>query len=262
MEPVTNLQPIADSTLEINEIVTELRPSPTIQVMLKALELKKAGHKLYNYGIGEMHPEITIPQPIKDGITSALESNCTHYCSPQGDPELIEAICEDFRTNYSLNFLPSQIVVSAGPKDTFSKICMALLNPFSKRNRVIAFAPTFESFVAVPPLLTGQPTILLETDIEGLPNLPQLEKYLETNGDSVAIIIINTPNNPSGAVYSADLLKKIADIVRKYPKIAIISDEVYRTIIYEDADTASCCCNGRVDRCAQSHPTQARHISM
>jgi len=114
---------------------------------------------------------------------------------------------------------------------------MAILS--TSRNRVIAFAPVYESFTAIPFLLTGQPTILLPTTDEFMPELEELEKILQEDQKyckKIGAIILNSPNNPSGAVYSQKVIKEIADIMVKYPEVAILSDEVYRTINYTEED--------------------------
>lgn len=100
---------------------------------------------------------------------------------------------------------------------------MTILTANSKRNRVVAFAPVYEAFTNIPFLLTGQNTILLPTtDEECFPDVDKLEELLDRDGkteQSIAAVIINSPNNPSGAVYPSAIVQRITSIVSKYPKI-------------------------------------------
>lgn len=115
---------------------------------------------------------------------------------------------------------------------------MALLNPLQTRNRIITFSPKFESFENLPIMLTGQPAISIDSVGDTfLPDLSQLEALLSNpqTCDTIATIIVNSPNNPTGTVYPESWLREFARIVGQHPEIAILSDEVYRTVIYDDS---------------------------
>ena len=210
----------------------QIKPSPTLESKLIADRLRLEGKQIYDFGIGEMNPELPVPHLLKTAISQAVMDDETHYSPEAGDPELLEAIHADLRL-FGLNYTPSEIVICPGPKDAFFKICLAMLNPSSPRNRLVAFAPTYESYENLPILLTGKPPIVLQTDAHFLPDPDQLAKLLNED-DTIALIVLNSPNNPTGTVYPPSLSQELAEIIGKYEQICVLSDEVYRTVIYDD----------------------------
>lgn len=210
-----------------------MKPSPTLEVKKLSDRLIFEGEQIYNFGIGEINPEIETPKEFVEGIVSALRSGENHYAPAAGDAELLSAISDDLVRNFNLDYLPSQIVVCPGPKDALFKACLSILDPSVKRNRLIVFEPVYESFDRIPRLITGNPPIILETDNNFLPDLNQLEDTLKKE-PAIAGVIINSPNNPTGVVYPKSLIKEMADIMRNYEEVVVFSDEVYRTILYDD----------------------------
>ena len=210
----------------------KLAPSPTLEIKSIADALKKEGKTVYDFGVGEMNPEIKLPSILKTAMAEAVMCDATHYSPAAGDPELLSAISIDLQ-RFNLTYPPSQIVVCPGPKDAFFKVCLTIMRHSSPRNRLVAFAPVYESYQNIPILLTGQPPILLPTDHHFLPNPKQLEDLLRRD-QTIALIVLNSPNNPSGAVYPLGLIQEMAGIIGQYPEVGIISDEVYRTILYDD----------------------------
>ena len=211
--------------------------SPTLAIKALAEQLRNSGKAIYDFGIGEMNPEVQIPAVLKTGIIDALQEDATHYSPAAGDQDLRSAISDDlgyFQQPYS----PEQIAICPGPKDAFFKACLAILNPQARRHRLLAFAPVYEAYYNIPQLLTGKAPILLPTDEQMYPEPDRLSRELAAD-DSIAVVVINSPNNPSGAVYPAKLLQEIAEVVSKYPDIWILSDDVYRTIIYNAIDYQS-----------------------
>ena len=155
----------------------KLKPSPTLQIKAVADAMRSAGGKVFDFGIGEMNPEIPLPTNIKEAITKAFKEDATHYSPAGGDPELVEAIVDDLR-QFQLDYSREQIVVCPGPKDAIFKAALALLNPSAKRHRLVMLAPGYESFENIPMLLTGKPPILLETDAQFLPEPERLADLL------------------------------------------------------------------------------------
>ena len=113
-----------------------------------------------------------------------------------------------------------------------------MLNPSSLRNRLVTFAPTYESFENLPILLTGKPPIVLQTDAHFLPDPDQLADLLNQD-DTIALIVLNSPNNPTGAVYPPSLLQALAEIIGKHEQVCVLSDEVYRTVVYDGLEHVS-----------------------
>eukprot|EP01113_Clastostelium_recurvatum_P038056 TRINITY_DN5634_c0_g1_i3.p1 TRINITY_DN5634_c0_g1~~TRINITY_DN5634_c0_g1_i3.p1 ORF type:complete len:675 (-),score=46.37 TRINITY_DN5634_c0_g1_i3:11-2035(-) len=211
-----------------------MRKSPTHGIMGQVAEMRKQGIHVYDFGVGEMSPEIPLPSPVKDGMIQAIQDNKAFYSPAAGSPVLIEALIDDFSRNFNLQYDPSEIAILPGPKDAFFKACIAVLHPYptGNRRRVLTFAPIFECFDNIPILLTGLPPVVLQTDLNFLPKLDEFEEVLRTD-DTIRLVIVNSPNNPSGAVYSDLIIQGISRIVSKYPDVLILYDEVYRTIVYE-----------------------------
>ena len=215
----------------------QIKPSPTLEVKLIADRLRLEGKQIYDFGIGEMNPELPVPHLLKAAISQAVMDDATHYSPEAGDPELLEAIHADLRL-FGLNYSPSEIVICPGPKDAIFKISVTMLNPSSRRNRLVTFAPTYESFENLPVLLTGKPPIVLQTDAHFLPDLNQLAGLLSQD-DTIAMIVLNSPNNPTGTVYPSSLLRELAEIIGKHEQICVLSDEVYRTVVYDGLEHVS-----------------------
>ena len=215
----------------------QIKPSPTLEIKSIADKLRLEGKQIYDFGIGEMNPEVPVPHSLKTAISQAVMEEATHYSPAAGDPELLEAIHADLCL-FGLSYSPSEIVVCPGPKDAVFKICVTMLNPSSRRNRLVTFAPTYESFENLPVLLTGKPPIVLQTDPHFLPDPNQLADLLNQD-DTIALIVLNSPNNPTGTVYPPSLLQELAEIIGEHEQICVLSDEVYRTIIYDGIEHVS-----------------------
>ena len=215
----------------------QIKPSPTLEIKSIADRLRLEGTQVYDFGIGEMNPELPVPHLLKTAISQAVMDDATHYSPAAGDPELLEAIHADL-CGFGLNYSPSEIVVCPGPKDAVFKICVSMLNPTSHRNRLVTFAPTYESFENLPILLTGKPPIVLRTNADFLPDPNQLSDLLNQD-DTIALIVLNSPNNPTGAVYPPSLLRELAKIIGKHAQVCVLSDEVYRTVVYDGLEHVS-----------------------
>ncbi len=215
----------------------QIKLSPTLEIKAIADRSRLEGKQIYDFGIGEMNPELPVPHLLKIAISQAVMDDATHYSPAAGDPKLLEAIHADLCL-FGLNYSPSEIVVCPGPKDAVFKVCVTMLNPSSRRNRLVAFAPTYESYENLPILLMGKPPIVLETDAHFLPDPNQLADLLNQD-DTIALIVLNSPNNPTGTVYPPSLLQELAEIIGKHEQICVLSDEVYRTVVYDGLEHVS-----------------------
>ena len=223
--------------IRVSAHVLHMKPSPTLQIKGIVERLLAEGRSVCNFGVGELNPEIRTPRPLIEAIVGALETDETHYSPSAGDPELREALSRDFRA-FGLDYAPSRIVVCPGPKDALFKACLTIMDRSARRNRVVSFAPIYESFEQVPRIITGLPPVVLETDERFLPDLNRLESTLKED-DSVAAVIINSPNNPSGAVYPHEFFEDLASLLSYHEEVAVLSDEVYRTVRYDETPYAS-----------------------
>ena len=215
----------------------QIKPSPTLEIKAVADRLRLEGKQIYDFGIGEMNPEFPVPHLLKTAISEAVMADATHYSPAAGDSELLEAIHTDLRL-FGLNYSPSEIVVCPGPKDAFFKICVTMLGSSFHRNRLVAFAPTYESYENLPILLTGKPPIILQTDAHFLPDPNELSDLLNQD-DTIALVVLNSPNNPTGTVYPSSLLQELAEVIGKHDRVCVLSDEVYRTIVYDSVEHVS-----------------------
>ena len=224
-------------SVPISPWARQLKPSPTLEVKAVADRLRAQGVPVLDLGIGETNPEIPVPALIKQAIADAVQADATHYSPQQGDPELVSAITEDL-ARFGHSYSDEQIVVCPGPKDAIFKIALTILNSTTHRRRLVMFTPGYESFENIPVLVTGEPPVVLPTDSRFLPDPTKLDELL-TSDDSIAAIVLNSPNNPTGTVYERSLLGDLAAVLERHEDVAVISDEVYRTIYYDDIEYAS-----------------------
>ena len=123
----------------------QIKPSPTLEIKSIADKLRLKGTQIYDFGIGEMNPELPVPHILKTAISQAVMEDATHYSPAAGDPELLEAIHADLRL-FGLSYSPSEIVICPGPKDAVFKICVTMLNPSSRRKPIGYLCPNLRIF--------------------------------------------------------------------------------------------------------------------
>ena len=203
-----------------------LNPSSTLAITAKAKKLKSEGHDIVNFAAGE--PDFDTPDFIKDAAITAIKTGFTKYTPTTGIPELKKIIADKLRKDNSLEYDPSQIVVSCGAKHSIFNALFVLLN---KGDEVIIPSPYWVSYPEMVRLSEGKPCF-----IETLPQndfkitIKDLEKYINPKTKA---IILNSPSNPTGCIYTEDELRQIAKIcVAK--KILVISDEIYEKIMFDN----------------------------
>lgn len=212
--------------MEIANRLKEIQPSATLQITAKAKLLKKQGKDIVNFAAGE--PDFDTPQKIKDAAIKAIQEGFTKYTPESGIPELKEAISAKFKRDNGLEYTQDQIVVSCGAKHSLYNSLMALVNP---NDEIIIIAPYWLSYPAMIMLTGGKPVILQTRQEEDFKiDFKKLEKLItkKTRG-----IIINSPSNPTGAVYERADLEQLARVcVNK--DLWVISDEIYEKLIYDN----------------------------
>ncbi len=205
-----------------------LKPSPTLAVSSLAKKMRSEGVDVINFGVGE--PDFETPQNIKNAAIKAIEDNFTRYTNTAGILELRQAICKKFKRDNGLNYTPQNILVSPGAK---AALVNALLATCDLRDEVLIPAPFWVSYVSMVELVDAIPVIVpttLSTNFKIKPT--QLEKTISGLSNPKALIL-NSPNNPSGIVYTKKELERIAEICLKND-IFIISDEIYEKLIYDN----------------------------
>lgn len=205
--------------------INSLPASATLAMAAKARELKNQGVDVIGLSLGE--PDFNTPEFIKDAAIQAVEDNYNSYTPVDGYAELKTAICTKFKRDNGLSYQPSQIVVSTGAKQSIANVCMVLLNP---GDEVLLPAPYWVSYSAIATLAEAKSTIIpssIDTDFKITPE--QLEAAITPQ---TKLIMFNSPNNPSGTIYTEDEYRALGEVLAKYPDIYILSDEIYEHINY------------------------------
>lgn len=212
--------------MQLSKKAGNISPSITLSITAKANELKKQGVDVVSFGAGE--PDFNTPENIINAAIKAMKDGKTKYTPAGGILELKETICKKFKKDNNLDYKPSQITVSTGAKQCLANVFMAILNP---GDEVLIPIPYWVSYPELVKLADGVP-VFVETKKENnyKYTVEDLEKAV-TN--KTKAILLNSPNNPTGTIYSEDELLKIADFAKKY-NLLIISDEIYEKLIYDN----------------------------
>jgi len=217
--------------MEISERVEKLTPSLTLAITAKAKKLKAEGADVVNLGAGE--PDFDTPEHIKVAAMGSLDAGFTKYTPSSGIPELREAIAEKLKQDNQLDYEPEQITVSCGAKHALFNALLAAINP---GDEVLIPAPYWLSYPEMVRLAGGEPIIVPTTAESGYKLTP--DQFLENMSPLTKMIIINSPSNPTGAVYTENELAALAEVALD-EEIMILSDEIYEKLIYGDAKHAS-----------------------
>ena len=205
--------------------ITSLPVSATLAMAAKARELKNQGIDVIGLSLGE--PDFNTPEFIKEAAIQAVEDNWNSYSPVDGYADLKTAICTKFKRDNGLEYSPSQIVVSTGAKQSIANVCMVLLDP---GDEVLLPAPYWVSYSAIATLAEAKSTIIpssIETDFKITP--AQLEAAITPK---TKLVMFNSPNNPSGTIYTEEEYRALGKVLEKHPDIFILSDEIYEHINY------------------------------
>jgi len=205
-----------------------VKPSPTVAVTAKAAELKRAGHNVIGLGAGE--PDFPTPPHIVDAAIAAMRTGKTKYTAPEGIIELREAISRKLKRDNNLDYAANQISVGCGGKQTIYNALMATLNP---GDEVIVPAPYWVSYTDITSLAEGKPVVVSCSAESGFKMRPeQLERAITPK---TKWIILNSPSNPTGTVYTSTELRALAEVLLKHPHVFIMTDDMYEFLVYDDA---------------------------
>lgn len=205
--------------------INSLPTSATLAMAAKARELKNDGIDVIGLSLGE--PDFNTPDFIKNAAIQAVNDNYNSYTPVDGYAELKSAIITKFKRDNGLDYAPNQIVVSTGAKQSIANVCMVLLNP---GDEVLLPAPYWVSYSAIATLAEATSIILPTTIDAGFKITPeQLEAAITPK---TKLIMFNSPNNPSGIIYTEDEYRALGKVLEKYPDIYILSDEIYEHINY------------------------------
>ena len=212
--------------LNLSKRAKNLKPSPTLAVTARAAELKAAGKDIIGLGAGE--PDFDTPDHIKTAAIDAINAGMTKYTAVDGTPELKQAIIAKLKRDNNLDYSPADILVSCGGKHSFYNLAQALLD---KGDEVIVPSPYWVSYPPMVELAEAKAVILECTQEQNFKLTPdQLETAINAN---TRLLVLNSPSNPTGAVYSLDELKSIAAVIKKHPDLLVVSDDIYEAIVWD-----------------------------
>jgi aspartate aminotransferase len=206
-----------------------VKPSPTMAVSAQARALIRAGRDVITLAAGE--PDFDTPENIKQAAIRAIQDGKTKYTDVDGLPELKEAICAKFARENGLTYKPSQINVSPGGKPVIYNAMVATLSP---GDEVIIPTPYWVSYPDMVFLAGGEPVFVATTAAQNFLLSPDdLEAAITPR---TKWLILNSPSNPSGAAYTREALKAIADVLLRHPHVWVLTDDMYEHLIYGDFD--------------------------
>ena len=209
----------------LTDKVNNLSASATLAMAAKTRELRSKGVDVIGLSLGE--PDFNIPEFIKEAAVKAINDNYNSYTPVDGYVDLKKAISRKFLRDNNLNYSASQIVVSTGAKQSIANVIEAMINP---GDEVILLAPFWVSYSAMIEICGGIP-VIVKSDITS--NFKVTASKIKDNITSkTKMIIVNSPNNPSGSVYNENELRQIGKMLMDYPKIFVLSDEIYEHINY------------------------------
>ncbi|QOD60428.1 pyridoxal phosphate-dependent aminotransferase [Polaribacter haliotis] len=210
----------------LSDRINSLPVSQTLAMAAKARELRAEGKDIIGLSLGE--PDFNTPDFIKDAAIEAINQNYNSYSPVDGYAELKEAICVKFKRDNNLDYKPSQVVVSTGAKQSIANIAQVLLNP---GDEVLLPAPYWVSYSAIAILCEAKYVEIpssIENDFKITPE--QLEAAITPK---TKMVFFNSPNNPSGTIYSEEEYRALAAVLEKHPQIYVLSDEIYEHVNYD-----------------------------
>ncbi|MDF9392266.1 MULTISPECIES: pyridoxal phosphate-dependent aminotransferase [Methylococcus] len=213
-------------SIQLSDRVQSIKPSPTLAVTARAAAMRAAGKDIVGLGAGE--PDFDTPNHIKQAAIQAIEKGFTKYTAVDGTPGLKQAIQAKFKRENGLDYTLKQILVSCGGKQSFYNLAQALLNP---GDEVVIPAPYWVSYPDMVLLAGAVPVIVEAGQQQSFKISPaQLEAALTAR---TRLFVINSPSNPTGMAYTADELAGLGEVLRRFSKVVIATDDMYEHILWE-----------------------------
>ncbi len=209
----------------LNEKIQKIQPSATLKITALAKKMQKQGEDVISFGAGE--PDFDTPDFIKEAAIQSLNNGKTKYTPASGLEELKSAVVNKLRNENNLEYSIENIVISCGAKHSIYNIMQVMINP---GDEVILFSPYWVSYFEQIKLADGVPVVVDTLKNEFRINFEELEQKISSK---TKLVIINSPQNPTGAVYSEEELNRLAGLALKHENIYIISDEIYEKLIYD-----------------------------
>lgn len=218
-------------SIQISDRIKKMAASQTLAMSQKSSELRAAGIDIINLSVGE--PDFNTPEHIKEAAKKAIDENHTHYPPVPGYMDLRQAIADKLTCENGLGYTADRIVVSAGAKHSLSNVLLSVINP---GDEVIIPTPAWVSYVEMVKLAGGENVLVpatIEQDFKITP--AQLEAAITPR---TRMVMLCSPSNPSGSVYSREELQGLVDVLVKHPEVMVLSDEIYEHINYTGSFTS------------------------
>ena len=219
-------------TIELARRLQRIRPSATVSITARAQRLREQGRDVIVLSVGE--PDFPTPEHIKAAAAAALARNDTKYTPVDGSKLLKEAIVAKLERDNGLRYAPEQVLVSTGAKQSCYNACLALLDP---GDEAIVVAPYWVSYPDMVRLADAEPVIVETTASRGFKMTP--EQLASALTPKTRLLILNSPCNPTGAVYTAAEWRALGDVLRAHPRVVVLSDEIYEHIQWTGGAFAS-----------------------
>ena len=202
-----------------------ISPSATLALTAKATALKAEGRDIVEFGAGQ--PDFDTPKYIKDAAKEAIDKGMTKYTPVSGIPQLRKAICDKFKNDNGLTYQPNEIVVTSGAKHALYNAFQALLNP---GDEVLIPSPYWNSYPEIVKMADGEPVYINTDESSGFKMAPA--QLADAIGPRTKAIILNSPSNPTGAVYEKEDLIALGEVLLDHP-IYVVTDEIYERFVYD-----------------------------
>ena len=227
--------------IRTSQLLGRLSESATIAMSRKARELKAAGRDIISLSLGE--PDFDTPEPVKAAGIQAIEDNFTHYPPVPGYGEVRQAICAKLKRDNGLEYGPDQIVISTGAKHSLMNVVLSLVDA---GDEVILPAPYWVSYADMTNLAGGK-VVTVQTGIEQDFKMTA-DQLRDALTERTRIVMVNSPNNPSGSVYTEEEMAALAAVLREHPRAIAISDEIYEYINFTEAHASLASQPGMMER--------------
>lgn len=218
--------------MKLADRVAQISPSATLAIDAKAKQMKAEGIKVYNFGVGE--PDFDTPQHIKEAGIAAINAGMTKYTPAAGIMELKQAVVDKFKKDNGLEYELAQVVISSGAKHSLYNAFQVLVQ---EGDEVILPAPFWVSHLEQIKIAGAKPIIVMTKEENGFKMTPDQLRAAIT--PKTKLVLLNSPSNPTGSVYSEADLKALGDVILAHDNLMVISDEIYEKLIYDGMEHCS-----------------------
>jgi aspartate aminotransferase len=215
-----------ESKLHLSRRTAAVEEAAILRMAQRTRDLKAQGHDVVNLTVGE--PDFDTPAHIRQAATTAIEAGYTHYAPIAGFPEVRQAIADKLRSENGLDYAAGEIALANGAKQAITNAAFALLDP---GDEVIFLAPYWAAYEGIVRMAGAKP-VVLQAGIEDGFKVP-VERLAEVLSERTKLLFLNSPCNPSGAVWNRADLQALAETVRQHPRLFVISDDIYEYIVFD-----------------------------